>query len=76
MNLEQSIEHAAEYLPEGWTIILQIERSAGWVEVIRPDKSTVLMDDGECDLVDQVVNGCRLAHEEIAADRIFRQNAE
>jgi len=75
MTLEQAIEHAAEYLPEDWSITLQVERGAGWVEVIRPDKSTVLMDDGEYDLVDQVANGCRLAHDEIAAERMSRQNA-
>lgn len=62
MNLEQLIERAAELLPAGWSIRIEVENGAAWVEAIRPDESTVHMDDGETDLVEMVNAAINLAH--------------
>jgi len=31
VDLNEAIEHAAEHLPEGWRISVEVERGAGWV---------------------------------------------
>ena len=76
MSLEKAIEHAAEHLPEGWVIYVSVENGSGWVTAERPDGSEVDMHEDEADLEEQVRNAVRLAHEEIAADALFEENAE
>lgn len=67
LTLEQAIEHATEALPDGWEIHLKVGSSGpGWVEVERPDMSTVDMHDDEADLVEQIQNAIRLATDEAA----------
>lgn len=75
MNLEQALEHAAEHLPDGWQIKIEVEKGAGWVTAIRPDETEVGMSDAEDDFSDQVVNAIRLAHDELAADKLCQANA-
>ena len=74
MTLEQALEHAAARLPDGWQIRIEIENGAGWVEAIRPDQSTVMMDDTESDLVEMVLAALRLAFDEIAAEKLSQAN--
>jgi len=74
MTLEKALEHAAEHLPEGWTVHISVENGAGWVEAERPDGTTVDMYEDETDLEEQVRNAVRLAHDEIAADALSLHN--
>lgn len=64
MTLEQAVDHASEKLPENWTIRVEIMEGYGGVVVERPDLSEVDMNDGELDLVEQVLAGVQLAHDE------------
>ena len=74
MTLEKALEHAAEHLPEGWTVHIAVEKGAGWVRAERPDGSMVEMHEDETDFEEQVRNAVRLAHDEIAADVISQHN--
>lgn len=70
MSLEKAIEHAAEHLPEGWTIHIAVERGAGWVNAERPDGSMVDMREDDTDFAEQVNAVVRLAHDEAEADKL------
>lgn len=76
MTLEKALEHAAEHLPQGWTIHVSVENGAGWVRAERPDGTMVEMHEDETDFVEQVRNAVRLAHDEIAAGALSQENAE
>jgi len=75
MNLEKSLEHAAEHLLEGWTIYISVENGAGWVRTERPDGTMVEMHEDETDFAEQVCAAVRLAHDEKAAAAISEENA-
>lgn len=68
MTLEQRIESACEYLPEGWRIRIDIERDAADVTAIRPDGTEVHMSDGERDIEEQVTDAICLAGDETIAN--------
>lgn len=72
VNLDQALEHAAEHLPQGWTIHVSVENGAGWVRAERPDGTMVEMHEDETDFVEQVSNAVRLAHDEIAAESLIQ----
>ena len=55
MNLEQAVNHASENLPEYWMIRIEIMEGYGGVIVERPDLSEVDMNDGDRDLVEQIL---------------------
>lgn len=74
MTLEKALEHAAEHLPEGWTVHVSVEKGSGWVNAERPDGTMVDMHDDETDLEEQVRNAVRLAHDEIAAEALSEEN--
>jgi hypothetical protein len=76
MNLEKSLEHAAEHLLEGWTIHISVENGAGWVRTERPDGTMVEMHEDETDFAEQVCAAVRLAHDEKAADALSQENAD
>lgn len=74
MTLEKALEHAAEHLPEGWTVHVSVENGSGWVNAERPDGTMVDMHEDETDLEEQVRNAVRLAHDEIAATALSEEN--
>lgn len=76
MNLEKALEHAAEHLPEGWTVHISVENGSGWVRAFRPDGTMVEMHDDETVFEEQVRCVVRLAHDEIAADALSEENAK
>lgn len=53
MTLEKALEHAAEHLPEGWTVHISVEKGSGWVNAERPDGTMVDMYEDETDLEEQ-----------------------
>lgn len=61
MNLEQAVEYAAEKLPDGWSIRIEVENGASWVEANRPDGRTIQIDVGDSDLVEQVIAAVNVA---------------
>ena len=65
-TLEQEIERAAKLLPEGWMIRLVVENGYGGVTAIRPDGTTVAMNDGELVVCEQFVAALQLAFDEAA----------
>ena len=75
MNLEKSLEHAAEHLLEGWSIHISVENGAGWVRAEKPDGTMVEMHEDETDFAEQVRAAVRLAHDEKAADALSQENA-
>lgn len=75
-SLEQAIERAAEVLPDGYAVILQVEKGAGWVELERGDMSRVKMGWGETDLVEQVMDAISLAFDEVEAVKLWPGNTE
>lgn len=72
-TLESAIECAAEHLPTGWKIRIDIENGYGGTTAIRPDESEVSMDTGDTCLDEQVSNALRLALDEEAADKLSTQ---
>lgn len=46
-------DRACEHLPQGWSISIQLEKDAGWVELWSPD-GRVELDSGTADLARQV----------------------
>ena len=74
MSLEQLIDDAAENLPEGWSIRIEVENGCGEVIAERPDGSTVMMADGESDICEQFRNACILIRDELEADRLMGAN--
>ncbi|MDE2102940.1 MAG: hypothetical protein KGL39_37195, partial [Patescibacteria group bacterium] len=64
MSIEQLIDEAAESLPQGWSIRIEVENGCGEVITERPDGSTVFMADGESDIREQFRSARRLIHDE------------
>lgn len=63
MNLSEAVEFAAEHLPEGWRISVQVEYGAAWV-VLRDDygmSRDELADDCETTLAETVVKAVKIA---------------
>ncbi len=52
MTLEQRIEDAAERLPEGWSITIEVENGAASITVNRPDGTAAHIDDDERDIAE------------------------
>ncbi len=69
MTLEQRIESAAGSLPPGWQINIEVENGSGLVRAIRPDKTFVIMGDGDDTIDDQFRDALALAHDETEADK-------
>jgi hypothetical protein len=67
-TLEQLIEAAAEHLPDGWEIRIEVQHEYGEVIVTRPDGTEVQMQDGESDIREQFKNAGLLIRDELAAD--------
>lgn len=62
-DLNAEIQNAARDLPEGWSIILQIERSSGWVELYNADGARMQFEDVDRDLHEQVAEALKTALE-------------
>jgi deoxyxylulose-5-phosphate synthase len=73
MSLEKAIDHAAEHLPEGWTVHVSVEKGAGWVTAERPDETLVHMHEDQADLEEMVRAAVGLAHDEIAAQKLSEE---
>lgn len=41
---ERQIQRAAQHLPEGWRITVEVEKDAGWVDAFNPDGSRIEID--------------------------------
>src|SRR5690606_37039983 len=41
---ERQIQRAAQHLPEGWRIIVEVERDAGWIDAFNPDGRRIEID--------------------------------
>lgn len=70
MTLEERIERFAESLPEGWRVVIEVERGSGTVTAVRPDGTEVDMGDGESSINQQFADAGRLAMEETEADKL------
>ena len=68
MTLEQRIESACEYLPDGWSVRIDISLGAADVTAIRPDGTEITMSDGERDIEEQLTDAICLAHVETSAN--------
>lgn len=68
MTLEQRIESACEYLPDGWSVRIDISLDAADVTAIRPDGTEITMSDGERDLEEQLTDAICLARDETSAN--------
>jgi hypothetical protein len=67
VTLEKAIDRAAEVLPDGWRLRIDVERGAATVSIIRPDGSEVFCsDDGESCLTMQACSMTRVPFEEAA----------
>ena len=71
MSLENLINDAAEVLPEGWIVRIEVEKGAGWVKVIRPDGTEVEIEDDECDMAEMFQDAVGMVMDEVAMDRII-----
>ncbi len=69
------IEHAAEHLPDGWEIRIEVEQGSALVRVIRPDKTDIIIDDGESDICECFRDACIVARDECAADEQTQDKA-
>lgn len=69
-SLEQLIEAAAEKLPEGWTVAIEVQKGYGEVMVTRPDGTGVGMSDGEMTISEQFAFASIFIRDEIQADEI------
>lgn len=50
-----AINAAARDLPEGWSIIVQVERHSGWAELYNPDGAKIPSEcSTDCDLHDSI----------------------
>lgn len=70
-TLEQLIGAAAEHLPDGWEIRIEVQHEYGEVIVTRPDGTEVPMQDGESDIREQFKNAGLLIRDEIMADTVL-----
>ncbi|SFQ70526.1 hypothetical protein SAMN05216578_102287 [Halopseudomonas formosensis] len=41
---ERQIQRAAQHLPEGWRITVEVEKDAGWIDAFNPDGSRIEID--------------------------------
>lgn len=73
-SLNDELDYAAEHLPEGWSIRIDVERGVGSVTAIRPDGTEVDMHDGESDLSEQFRTAIRLAYDEIDTHKLSDTN--
>jgi hypothetical protein len=73
-TLEDAIGDAEEDLPDNWMIRIEIMENCCSVVAERPDLSEVEMDDGEMDIVEQVMAARRLAHDETASAKLSSEN--
>jgi hypothetical protein len=70
MNLDKLIESAAECLPDGWSIMLEVEKGAMSINAIRPDQTKIPLDDCDRDISELFGDAIRVAFDEVEADRI------
>lgn len=77
-SLTAHLEHAAEHLPEGYSIIIHVERGNGEIKLMRPDESEISMDDYASDtcISGQFDQAVSLALDEINAEQIAREEKE
>lgn len=68
LDLDQEIEKAAEHLPDGWAIRIEVEKGYGGVVAIRPDGYEVAIEDGELDITEQFRAALQLALEDSYED--------
>jgi len=47
VTLDEVVEKAAKYLPEGYTIHIQIEKNGYGVELEEPDSNSISVDGGD-----------------------------
>ena len=73
-DLTKAIEYAAEFLPEGWRVRMEVENGSASVTAIRPDGTEVDMHDDESDLEKMVADAVRLAVDEIEADKMLESD--
>ena len=59
--LDDALQSAARDLPEGWSIIVQIERGAGWVELYNADGARIDFENVDRDLHEQVAEALKVA---------------
>jgi len=53
-KLDAAIQNAARDLPEGWSILLQVEKGAGWVELFNDDGAKIPVELDDLDLHESV----------------------
>jgi hypothetical protein len=81
-SLAAQVESAAECLPEGYSILIHVQKGAAQVTVMRPDESEVQMWDSEDDLeadVDfttQLMEALLLINDESRLEQITREKAD
>lgn len=66
-RLGAAIERAAESLPDGWQLVIDVERGAGSVSLLGPDGYTDLDDFAGDDLADSIENAVAHAISEVVA---------
>ncbi len=60
-SMEEAVEYAAEHLPEGWEIVIEVENGSGRVLVRGPNRTECDMYIRGTDLTEQVRAGVRQA---------------
>jgi len=53
-NLQTAVNHAARELPEGWQILISVERGSGWAELFNADGGKEEPNLSDLELFDQV----------------------
>jgi hypothetical protein len=54
MMLDEAVNHAAANLPEGWSIMIQVEHGSGWVELYNQEGGKVELNNSDMDLAESV----------------------
>jgi hypothetical protein len=70
MTLEKRIEFICEHMPDGWSVLIKLEKHSGFVVAVRPNGTEVDMDDGERDIEEQLADAYFFARDEIAAEKL------
>jgi hypothetical protein len=62
-GLNDAVEEACGELPEGWMVLISLERGAGWVDLIYPDGRMHEVHEDETSVSDLVREAIRRAKE-------------
>ena len=62
-GLNDAVEEACGELPEGWMVLIYLERGAGWVDLSDPDGDCIEVHEDETSISDLVREAVRRAKE-------------